>query len=267
MFNFISLASGSSGNCYYLYTERTGVLLDLGIGLRNLRKCFKEYGLSLSNVHYILVTHDHADHIKSVGSLSEKMDIPVYATRLVHSGIDKNYCVKHKVGNDKRRFVEKNAPFQLGDFSVTAFNVPHDSSENVGYVIRHKDTVFCLLTDVGHQTEEMQAVIQEADYLVIEANYDEGMLETGPYPAYLKARIKSGNGHLSNDMCAKMIAEWKSERLKRVWLCHISEENNTPALALSAVVNKLNEDLGAGKHIPQVEVLKRRSPMGIYELE
>lgn len=267
MFNFISLASGSSGNCYYLYTERTGVLLDLGIGLRNLRKCFKEYGLSFSNIHYILVTHDHADHIKSVGSLSEKMDIPVYATRLVHSGIDKNYCVKHKVGHEKRCFVETNVPFQLGDLSVTAFNVPHDSSENVGYMIRHNDTVFCLLTDVGHQTEEMQTVIQDADYLVIEANYDERMLENGPYPAYLKARIKSGNGHLSNDLCAKMIAEWKSERLKRVWLCHISEENNTPALALSAVANRLNEDAETGKHIPQVEVLKRRSPMGIYELE
>lgn len=267
MFNFISFASGSSGNCYYLYTEHTGVLLDLGIGLRNLRKCFKEYGLSFSNVHYILVTHDHADHIKSVGSLSEKMNIPVYATRLVHSGIDKNYCVKHKVGQEMRRFVEKNTPFQLGDLSVTAFNVPHDSSENVGYMISHNDTVFCLLTDVGHLTEEMEAVIQQADYVVIEANYDEVMLENGPYPAYLKSRIKNGNGHLSNAKCAKMIAEWRSEKLKRVWLCHLSEENNTPALALSAVVNMLNEDATSGRNIPLVEVLKRRSPMGIYELE
>ena len=186
MFKFISFGSGSCGNCYYLYTENDGLLIDVGVGTRSLKKSFGDYGLHmLGGFSSILVTHDHADHIKSVGSLSKKLDLPVYATQLVHWGMDRNYCMKMKLAQANRHYVVKGEPFETSGFRITPFGVPHDSSDNVGYSIEHEGVVFTLLTDVGHITEEMKQIIKNTDYLVIEANYDPQMLQNGPYPRYL----------------------------------------------------------------------------------
>lgn len=266
MLKFISFGSGSSGNCYYLYTENDGLLIDVGVGIRNLKKYFKTYGLSLAKIHNILITHDHADHIKSVGSLSYDFHLPVYATKTVHSGIDKNYCVQHKVEDDKRRYVTPGESLQVGDFTVTPFTVPHDSSDNVGYQIEAEGITFVIITDAGCITDEMAQRIGNADYLVIEANHDIEMLDGGPYPQHLKVRIKSNTGHLDNRACGEAIACNMSERLRHVWLCHLSEENNHPELARKTVESVLRSyGIVAGKDF-ELEVLKRTVPQGVYEL-
>ena len=266
MLKFISFGSGSSGNCYYLYTEHDGLLIDVGVGIRTLKKHFRDYGLSLSGVHHILITHDHADHIKSVGSLSYERHLPIYATRAVHEGIDRNYCVQRKVAQELRHFLVPGEMMTIGDFQVTPFTIPHDASDNVGYQIEVDGITFCLMTDVGKVTDEMKKYIGRAQYLIIEANHDPEMLMTGPYPPHLKVRIQSGTGHLSNIACGEAIAESMQEHLKHVWLCHLSEENYHPELARKTVESVLRSyGIVAGKDL-QLEVLKRKMPTGIFEL-
>ena len=266
MLRFISFGSGSSGNCYYLYTEKEGLIIDIGVGIRTLKKQFRDYGLSLSSIHYVLITHDHADHIKSVGSISHECQLPVYATPNVHDGIDRNYCITRKLPASMKRFLEPGKTIQLGDFNITPFSVPHDATENVGYQIKAEGVTFCIITDAGTITDEMRSYISEADYLVIEANHDVEMLRQGPYPQHLKDRIQSQTGHLCNRDCAIAIAENMKENLKHVWLCHLSEENNHPELARKTVESVLREyGIIAGKDF-QLEVLKRKTPTGIFDL-
>ena len=242
MLKFISFGSGSSGNCYYLFTPTDGLVIDVGLGLRTLKKHFREYGLSLANIHNIIVTHDHADHIKSVGAMSIDLKVPVYATKKVHEGIERNYCVQKKVPRDMVRCLEKGQTVKIGEFEVTPFEVPHDSLDNVGYRIAYGDTVFCIITDAGRVTEEMKTQIGDANYIVMEANYDDDMLMGGPYPQYLKHRISSGTGHLS-------------------------EENNPPELARKTVETALKNSPCHAAAEAELVVLKRKTPTGIYELE
>ena len=267
MMKFISFGSGSSGNCYLLATPNDALLIDLGVGLRGLKKDFRTYGFSLSEVHHVLITHDHADHIKSVGSFSNDYQIPVYATHEVHVGITRNYCISQKIPAALVRVIEKGKTIEIGDFKVTPFGVPHDSSDNVGYFIEAEGTNFCIMTDVGKVTGEMKEYIRNAHHLVIEANHDEEMVMNGPYPQFLKTRILSDTGHLSNRNCGLALVENMTEQLRNVWLCHLSEENNHPELARKTVESVLR-DFGiiAGVDF-HLEVLKRNSPSGIFELE
>lgn len=266
MLKFISFGSGSSGNCYYLYTETEGLIIDIGVGIRMLKKHFREYGLSLSSIHYVLITHDHADHIKSVGSISHDYNLPIYATKNVHDGIDRNYCVARKLPADMKRYIVPGEPLQLGDFRITPFSVPHDASENVGYQIETAGVTLCIITDAGSVSAEMKSYISRADYLIIEANHDIEMLQQGPYPQHLKVRIQSATGHLSNNDCGIAIAENMKEGLKHVWLCHLSEENNHPELARKTVESVLRSyGIIVGKDVC-LDVLKRTTPSDIYEL-
>lgn len=266
MLRFISFGSGSSGNSYYLFTEKDGLLIDAGVGIRSLKKYFREYGFRTDNLSGILITHDHADHVKAVGKFSAEYGINVYATEEVHKGIVRNYCVTKKIPDNQRLQIKKGSTFKLGSFEITPFNVPHDSNDNVGYCIQCQGITFCLMTDVGHVTDEMKKYITKAQYLVIEANHDEEMLMKGNYPDFLKERILGENGHLSNKNCAVAIAENASPKLKHVWLCHLSEENNHPELARKTVEQVLR---GYGI-VPgvdfQLTILKRKQPTGVEDL-
>lgn len=266
MLRFISFGSGSSGNCYLLQSDSNTILLDSGVGIRTLKKYFKDYGLSFADISAVLVTHDHADHVKSVGALSNLYNIPVYATELVHGGIQKNYCVRKKIEPANKRFIEKGVAFGVGAFRITPFGVPHDSKDNVGYRIETGGKCFCLMTDIGHVTDEIRENISLANYLVIESNHDGSMLQNGPYPQYLKDRISGENGHLSNAECAGELCANCTSGLKHVWLCHLSEENNHPELVRKTMEKAFaDKGIAIGSDI-QVDVLKRKQPSGFYEL-
>ena len=230
---FISLASGSSGNCYFLGTDRYGILVDAGIGIRTIKKTLKELGIGLDIIRAVFITHDHADHIKAVGHLGEN----------------------------------KGETMELEDFAITAFEVPHDGTDNVGYCINIDGKIFSFLTDLGHITPTAAEYICKANYLVLEANYDEEMLKMGPYPQYLKERIAGPNGHMSNRETADFLAENINESLKYIWLCHLSKDNNHPELAYKTVELSLrNKGIIVGKDV-QVIALKRNTPSDIYEFE
>lgn len=266
MLKFMSLGSGSSGNAYLLYTDTDCIMIDCGVGIRLLKKHLHNYGLQLSMIRNLLVTHDHADHIKAVGALSVDHNIPVYATKEVHDGITRNWCVKRKVGAEMVRYINKGETIQVGEFQVTPFAVPHDSNDCVGYFVECEGVKFTLVTDCGHITDEIRQYVRRANYLVIEANHEPEKLAAGPYPQYLKDRISSPSGHLSNAECAETIATEATPELKYVWLCHLSDENNHPELARKTIETILrSHGLIVGKDFG-MEVLKRKTPSEVYEL-
>ena len=261
---FLSLGSGSSGNCYYLATKTCGILIDAGIGIRSIKKIFKDYALNLDTIRAVLITHDHADHIKAIGALGERFNIPIYATALTHKGIERSYCMTNKL-ETSARILEKQHPLQIEDFHIESFEVPHDGTDNVGYCIEIGGKVFSFLTDIGNITPIAAQYIKKANYLILEANYDEEMLRMGTYPAYLKERILSPNGHLSNLEAANFLAENYSADLKYIWLCHLSKDNNHPELAYKTVELKLKEKgILVGKDV-QLCALKRTTPSELYE--
>jgi phosphoribosyl 1,2-cyclic phosphodiesterase len=225
---FISLASGSSGNCYYIGTEKYGILIDAGIAVRTIKKSLKEVGVGMETIRAVFVTHDHADHIKAVGGLGEKLHIPVYTTARIHEGINKSYCMTEKL-HSSVHYLEKEEPMVLEDFHIESFEVPH--------------------------------------YLILEANYDDEMLRMGTYPQYLKERITSRTGHMSNIATAEFLAENITEDLKYIWLCHLSKDNNHPELAYKTVEWKLkSKGILVGKDV-QLCALKRSTPSDLYEFD
>ena len=165
---FISLASGSSGNCYYIGTEKYGILIDAGIAVRTIKKGLKEAGISMEMIRAVFVTHDHADHIKAVGGLGEKQNIPIYTTARIHEGINRSYCMTEKLYSSVR-YLEKQQPMQLEDFHIESFEVPHDGTDNVGYCIEIGGKVFAFLTDLGEITPTAAEYIRKANYLILEA--------------------------------------------------------------------------------------------------
>ena len=264
--SFLSLASGSSGNCYYLGTPEFGVLIDAGIGIRTIKKVLKEKSLDFSRLAGILITHDHADHIKTVGCLGEKYNIPIYTTEMVHKGIEKSRYVEEVLYQSKR-VIEKEIPFYIRDFKITAFEVPHDSTDNVGYLIEYENQRFTIATDVGHITDTISKYISKANRLIIEANYDEEMLQFGSYPAFLKERVASPTGHLSNREAAEFLATHYAPQLKDIWLCHLSRDNNHPELAYKTIdIRLFQEGVRVGKDV-SLHVLKRTTPSDLFEFE
>ena len=263
---FFSLGSGSSGNAYYLSAGDTRILVDAGVPIRNMVRYLTDCHIDIRQIDAVFVTHDHADHIKSLSYFANDYGRMVYATEPVHQGINRSYCVSSKLPPEHTRYIEKGVPVEVGDLRITAFPVPHDSSDCVGYRIEAEGLTFCIATDVGQSTPEIEAEVARADYLVLEANHDEDMLTMGSYPAYLKTRIRSGRGHMSNKEAARLIAEHATPRLRHVWLCHLSEENNHPELARKTVETVLKEyGIVAGVDF-KLDILKRKQPSEMFEL-
>ncbi|MDD2476331.1 MAG: MBL fold metallo-hydrolase [Dysgonamonadaceae bacterium] len=237
-YTFFCLSSGSCGNCYFIGNGDYGILIDVGIGVRTIRKRLKEHGYDLPNIRSILITHDHLDHIKSVGTFARRYSIPVYATKKVHHAISVNRFVKEDIGAS-RRIIEKGQPFQIEDFRFTAFDVPHDSHDNSGYFIEFGTHKMTLATDIGKLTDEMTPYLTKAHHLIIESNYDEEMLRNGRYPYHLKQRITSGLGHISNRQTGEFLAENCKNHVRNIWLCHLSSDNNSPEVAYETVKKHL----------------------------
>jgi len=263
---FQSFASGSSGNCYFLGNASKGILIDAGIGVRTIRKNLRAIGLDFKDIWGIFVTHDHADHIRAVGSLGEIHHIPVYATRKTHEGINKSYCVTEKL-NGSIRYIEKGETINIADFQITSFNVSHDATDSVGYAIEYLGKKFVVATDLGFVGEEASFHLRNANYMIMEANYDEKMLENGKYPADLKRRIRANTGHLSNDQTGKFLADNYQQHLEMVFLCHLSNENNRPEIAYSTVKGYLEmAKIHIGKDL-QLITLDRFEPTELFVLE
>jgi phosphoribosyl 1,2-cyclic phosphodiesterase len=209
----------------------------------------------------VIITHEHIDHIKALGVLADKIKIPVYATQDVHIGVTNNHRIR-MLPSDKCMIIEKDVPFQLNDFRITPFEVPHDSLDNVGFFMECFKHSFTFVTDIGHITPTVSNYACRANHLVIEANYHESMLQEGTYPQRLKKRIAGENGHLSNQAVAEFLASNYHPHLKNIWLCHLSGENNHPELARKTVSERMHENgIRVDKDV-SVHVLNRTMPTG-----
>ena len=222
-------ASGSSGNCLLLSSGSTHILIDAGISKRRIEGSLAQSGLSMREIGGVLITHEHSDHISGLKMLLKYYALPVYAPRTVANRL--RCCLPE--AEPYLRVIPVNESFAIGDLTVTAFHTPHDTDESVGYRVQ-SGGVFALATDMGHVTEEVLNALSGADAVLIESNHDEEMLRYGPYPVYLKRRILSDSGHLSNACCAELARALALGGTKQIILGHLSRENNTPALALSA---------------------------------
>lgn len=236
---YMSLGSGSSGNCSYLGDDEGGFLIDCGIDGTTVAKTLLHNGIDMGHVKGIILTHDHHDHIKGVYSLLRaNRHLRLYCTPRCMTGLLRRHSVSRRI-KDYHVAIYKEFEFKIGNFTLTAFDVSHDGTDNMGYFITRGTQAFAIATDLGAVTDRVDYYLRRANHIVIESNYDYEMLRAGRYPEYLKARIMAANGHLDNAVTADFISRIYTPRLRHVFLCHLSLDNNTPQKALDTMRSAL----------------------------
>ena len=247
MAEFISLYSGSSGNSSVVRCGSRYLIVDMGKGVRTTSAALKALGLAVSDCDGILVTHEHSDHVKGLSTFLKKNPLPVYGAADTLDFLDANGIVPPSCELNTLEGREED----VGAFGVQSFPTSHDVP-CVGYRIHTPDgKTMPIATDLGVLTPPVHEALAGCDLVALESNYDLHMLRSGPYPYYLRSRIESTRGHLSNDECAAKLLELIQEGCKRFALCHLSQENNTPALALQTVFNTL----GAAGVVPDKDCI------------
>lgn len=270
MIKFKSFSSGSCGNCYFLGLEEDGVMtagiiIDAGVSPRRLKKELAAEHLSFDDFSAVLVTHDHMDHIRSLGAYCKHLGKPVYSTPEILEALSRHtYTLEYISAVRRTLSYESWNEIVPGKISVKYFIVPHDATQTVGYAIMIGGRTFVIITDAGDITAEALSYTSHAEIVVIESNYDLDMLMGGSYTYDLKMRICKGFGHLSNDKCAAAIKKFNHEGLKHVFLCHLSENNNTPQLALECS-RKAFKELGIENTVT-LRALPRQTPSPLYTL-
>ncbi|MGM0379878.1 MAG: MBL fold metallo-hydrolase [Bacillota bacterium] len=236
---FCSLASGSKGNSQFISTKNSSLLIDAGMSGKYIENALKSIDKKISEIKGILVTHEHTDHISGVGVLMRRYNFPLYITKNTFGEI------KDKIGKidmEKVNFIKKNEKFKINDLTIEPYEISHDAIEPLGFIINYRNKKISLATDLGHAPNKLIKKIKDCDLLFIESNHDESMLESGKYPYFLKRRVLSNHGHLSNDAAGSVIKEViKHGRVKNILLAHLSKENNFPELAFQTVKNYMME--------------------------
>ncbi|WP_129596316.1 MBL fold metallo-hydrolase [Anaerophilus nitritogenes] len=238
-FTFCSLASGSSGNCQYLASEKGSLLVDAGLSGKKITQAMESIGEDIKRVCGILVTHEHNDHIKGIGILSRRFNIPIYANNNTWTGMRDKIG---KVDEENIRFFQTGETFHIEDIQIKPYLISHDAKEPVGFSFYHDDVKVSIATDLGVVDDRVKEEIKGSDLLLLESNHDVEMLKMGRYPWYLKKRVMGDYGHLSNETAGEIIAEMVSHKVPigKVLLGHLSQENNFPELAFETVKNVLN---------------------------
>lgn len=244
---FCTIASGSGGNCTYVGTDYTKILIDAGISGKKIEEGLAELKLMGNEIDALFITHEHSDHIKGVGILSRRFDIPVFATAETWTAM-KDSLGKIAPGN--QRIVYADEVCAINDLCVKPFAIPHDAAEPVGYTVFAGDKKVTLATDIGHVTDTIRENIEGSDLLLLESNHDVDLLQKGSYPLRLKRRILGEKGHLSNTAAGELLAEVMTGKMKYVFLGHLSEENNNPHLAYETVEGILHKkQIEVGSHL------------------
>jgi phosphoribosyl 1,2-cyclic phosphodiesterase len=262
--NFCSLSSGSSGNCYYLGNEFHGILIDAGISATSIRKFLKNMNISMQTIMGVLITHNHIDHIKGLELLTRKNTLPAFTTRKIWESIN---TYPKEISPDCKREIQLQKKFHLAGFDIEPFPVYHDAPETIGFHICCGDKKVTIVTDLGHICQTASRYIKKAtDLLVIESNYDENMLETGNYPHFLKARIRSDNGHLGNHQTAAFLADNVSNNLNNICLAHLSKNNNTPEKVFQTIQQTFSERGITLNGHQRITILNRNTPTDMISL-
>ncbi|HJB28370.1 MAG TPA: MBL fold metallo-hydrolase [Candidatus Blautia faecavium] len=233
-----SIASGSSGNCIYVGSDEAHVLVDVGISGKKIVEGLYSLDLSPGDIDGILITHEHSDHIKGLGVIARKYEIPIYATGGTVDAMSRMGSLG-KIPEGIFTEIREDEPFQIKDLSVNPFTIPHDAAQPVGYRFECGGHSVGIATDLGKYNEYIVDHLQKLDALLLEANHDIRMLQVGKYPYYLKQRILGDRGHLSNENAGRLLCRLLHDNLKAVFLGHLSKENNYEALAYETVCQEV----------------------------
>ena len=230
MIEICAIASGSNGNCYYIGNHSEAVLVDAGISCKQILQRMKDRNLNPLKVKSVFISHEHSDHISGARVFGNRMQVPVYLTSKTYYGAYKN------MRPDYPRFFNPGDTVEVGEFSIHSFLKNHDASDPCSFRIQYKNKSVGVFTDIGEPCENVTSNLQKCDGLFLETNYDEKMLWEGKYPFFLKQRVASSVGHLSNMQAFNLLHNHAGENLKCVFLSHLSRDNNKPEIAHNSML-------------------------------
>lgn len=262
MLKFCSLYSGSSGNCLFVSTNNTKVLIDCGTSCKKICEGLASIDSSIEDIDAILVTHEHSDHVQSLGMVSKKFNIPVYANLETWNAMENQ---KEKISEENIKLFENDKDFLLKDLTIHPFTTPHDAANPCGFSIHNGKKRLSIATDLGYMDNRIFEQLQNSSFILLESNYEPELLDASRYPYHLKQRIKGPNGHLSNETAGKTISELMKKDLKEVILGHLSKENNFPELAYKTVAEQLMNN-NADINTIRLSVASRNAPGKIVNI-
>ena len=265
MMQICSIASGSSGNCIYVGDGKHHILIDAGISRKRIVEGLHEIGVLPEQLDAIFVTHEHSDHIQGIPMMVKKFQIPVYATG---GTLD---AIRQKDRNGVLRMeglfqLYADRPVQMGRMTITPFRISHDAAEPVCYTVEEGGHKISIATDLGKYDDYIVEHLENSEVLLLEANHDISMLESGNYPYPLKCRILSEQGHLSNEDSGRLLCRLLNEQLRYIFLAHLSKENNYPELAYETVKCQLWEEMGMQQLPFELAVARRERPSGLVTI-
>ena len=256
------LASGSSGNSIYITSGDRSILIDAGLSGKKIVERLNKCGVNNPELDAILMTHEHKDHTKGVGVLSRRFKVPIYANELTWTAAAEDLG---KIKSEHQCLFD--GDFMIGDLGILPFSISHDAKDPVGYIIKYKNKSIGIATDMGCIPERVKKKLIGLDFLILEANHDLEMLQTGPYPAFLKKRIRSDKGHLSNDDTADLLPQLVKDNFPCILLAHLSKDNNIPKVAHITIKNNLEEaGLKLGKDL-KMDFAYRDKPTQLYDVK
>ncbi|MCU4156905.1 MBL fold metallo-hydrolase [Carboxylicivirga sp. A043] len=235
MIKVCAIASGSNGNCYYIGTEKEAILVDAGISRRQVMKRMKELRLDISKVKAVFISHEHSDHIKGLRVLCDMHDIDAYLTRDTLQKAHRNYHPK------TAHVFTAGDSVKVGAFTIHSFSKQHDAIDPTSFRVEVEGQNIGVMTDIGLACDNTKQHLSQCNIVFLESNYDEQLLEEGPYPYYLKQRVKSDHGHLSNKQAVELVEQVENPKLKTIFLSHISADNNRVDIAMKAFEHLANQ--------------------------
>ena len=259
MFKFCNLYSGSSGNCSFIESDNTKILVDAGNSCKKITEGLDSININIKDLDGILVTHEHLDHIKGLSVISKKYNIPIYINEKTLSNINQDITKSEKI------LFKSNEKFEINDLKINPFSIPHDAADPCGFSITHEDKKITIATDIGHIEKSTINNIVGSSFLLLESNYETEMLKCSQYPYMLKKRILGPNGHLSNDDAANTISLLVKNGIDNIMLGHLSEHNNFPELAYKTVTESLISNKIDTNKI-KLSVANRTAPDNIMEI-
>ncbi|MFS1663210.1 MBL fold metallo-hydrolase [Streptococcus sp. zg-JUN1979] len=248
-FRYSILASGSSGNAFYVETKKQRLLIDAGLTGKKITSLLAEINRKPEDLDAILITHEHSDHIKGVGVLARKYHLDIYANEKTWEIIDDKEMLG-KIATEHKHIFSRDEMLTFGDLDIESYGVSHDAQDPQFYRIMKDNKSFVMLTDTGYVSDRMAGLIENADAYLIESNHDIDILRSGAYPWHLKQRILSDKGHLSNEDGAETMIRTLGNRTKKIYLGHLSKENNIKELAHMTMEHQLMAaDIGVGSDL------------------
>ena len=261
MFKFCNLYSGSSGNCSFVGTDNINILIDCGESQKKISDALESIGKNINKIDAIIVTHEHSDHVKNLGAISKKYNIPVYANEKTFENMPEQTSL---IDEKNKKVFNTDDHFEIGDLKIYPFHIPHDAAEPCGYNIYNEDKKISIATDIGHMDNNILKKLEESQFLLLESNYEPEILKYAKYPYYLKQRIAGPNGHLSNQEAGLTITKLVYSGVNNIMLGHLSKQTNFPELAYKTVMeeiikSKINSELS-------LNVASRLKPSKVIEV-